>query len=123
MRVGSVIAALFAAGAIVAVSFPVSAQNDAPAGNAKEGQQVYDAVGCWQCHGTAAQGGAITGPRLATTKLPYAAFLQQLRVPANAMPAYEPKILSDADAANIYAWLKSLPPPKSPKDIPLLSNN
>jgi ubiquinol-cytochrome c reductase cytochrome c subunit len=112
-----------AAAVLVVCSVSAASAQDAPAGNTKAGQQVYKAVGCWQCHGTVGQGGAITGPRLAATALPYAAFLQQLRVPANAMPAYEPKILSNADATNIYAWLKSIPAPKSPQDIPLLSNN
>jgi mono/diheme cytochrome c family protein len=123
MKVGMVVAAIVAASMVVAAHSPAMAQDSAPSGNAKAGQQVYRAVGCWQCHGTQGQGGAVTGPRLATTALPYAAFLQQLRTPANAMPAYEPKILSNADAANIYAWLKSLPAAKSAQDIPLLSNN
>jgi mono/diheme cytochrome c family protein len=118
-----VAAAVVAALGLVALVSPAMAQDNAPQGNATAGQRVFKAVGCWQCHGTVGQGGAITGPRLAATALPYAAFLQQLRVPANAMPAYEPKILSNADVANIYAWLKSLPAPKSAQDIPLLSNN
>ena len=109
-------------GALAALAVAAHAQDNATAGNAKAGEQVYRAIGCWECHGTQGQGGAITGPRLADTKLPYEAFLQQLRVPQNAMPPYEVKILSNADAANIYAFLKSLPPAPSPKDIPLLSN-
>ena len=123
MNVGNVIAAAVFVVCAAAVSVPASAQdNSAPAGNAKAGQQVYKAVGCWQCHGTAGQGGAITGPRLAPSALPYAAFVQQLRTPQNAMPPYEPKVLSNADVANIYAFLKSVAPPKSVQDIPLLSN-
>jgi mono/diheme cytochrome c family protein len=121
MNVGNVIAA--AVLVVSAAASPAFAQdNGAPTGNVKAGQQVYKAVGCWQCHGTAGQGGAITGPRLAPSALPYAAFLQQLRTPQNAMAPYEPKILSDADVANIYAYLKSVPAPKSVQDIPLLSN-
>jgi mono/diheme cytochrome c family protein len=123
MKFGMIAAALVAASVVGASFSPALAQDNAPSGNANAGRQVYRAVGCWQCHGTQGQGGAVTGPRLATTALPYAAFLQQLRTPANAMPAYEPKILSNADAANIYAWLKSLPAAKSAGDIPLLSNN
>jgi mono/diheme cytochrome c family protein len=123
MNVGNVIAAAVVVVCAAAASVPAFAQdNSAPTGNVKAGQQAYKAVGCWQCHGTAGQGGAITGPRLAPSALPYAAFLQQLRTPQNAMPPYEPKILSDADAANIYAFLKSVPAPKSVQDIPLLSN-
>ncbi len=94
----------------------------APQGDAKAGQQVYLADGCWECHGTVAQGGVITGPRLAHTALPYEAVLQQLRVPQNAMPPYEAAIVSDAEVANIYAWLKSLPAAPAASSIPLLSN-
>jgi mono/diheme cytochrome c family protein len=123
MKLGDVIAAAVVVVCSAAIAAPALAQGgDAPAGNAKTGQQVYKAIGCWECHGTMGQGGAVTGPRLAPTALPYAAFVQQLRTPQNAMPPYEAKILSDADAANIYAFLKSVPAPKSVQDIPLLSN-
>ena len=123
MKFGDVIAAAVVVVCSAAAAAPAHAQGgEAPAGNAKTGQQVYKAIGCWECHGTIGQGGAITGPRLAPTALPYAAFLQQLRTPQNAMPPYEQKILSDADAANIYAFLKSVPAPKAVQDIPLLSN-
>ena len=123
MKFGDVMAAAVVIVCSAAAAAPAFAQGgDAPAGNAKTGQQVYKAIGCWECHGTMGQGGAVTGPRLAPTALPYAAFLQQLRTPQNAMPPYEAKILSDADAANIYAFLKSVPAPKSVQDIPLLSN-
>jgi mono/diheme cytochrome c family protein len=124
MKVGDAIAAAIFL-VCVAASGSALAQapgNDAPAGNAKAGQQVFKAVGCWQCHGTMGQGGTVAGPRLAPTTLPYAAFVQQLRTPQNAMPPYEGKILSDADAANIYAYLKSVPAPKSVQEIPLLNN-
>jgi mono/diheme cytochrome c family protein len=122
MKVGVVCAGALWGIAVLAAA-PAMAQqgNGAPAGNASAGAEVYKADGCWECHGTVGQGGAITGPRLAATALPYAAFLQQLRVPSNAMPPYEAKILSDADAANIYAYLKSLPAPQSAKDISLLN--
>jgi len=93
----------------------------APQGDPKAGQQVYLSIGCWECHGQSAQGGAITGPRLAHTALPYAAVLQQLRVPQNQMPPYEAAAASDADVANIYAWLESLPAPQSAANIPLLN--
>lgn len=96
-------------------------QQAAPKGDAKEGQKVFAAVGCWECHGSEAQGGAITGPRLAHTALPFAAVLQQLRVPQNAMPPYEPAVVSDAQVADIYAWLESLPAPQTAASIPLLS--
>lgn len=124
MRFGIIAAAV----ALLAFASAASAQNNnsegqaTPQGDAKAGQQTFMADGCWECHGTVGQGGVITGPRLANTALPYAAVLQQLRVPQNAMPPYEAAILSDADAANIYAFLKSLPAAPAASSIPLLSN-
>jgi mono/diheme cytochrome c family protein len=98
-----------------------SGQAAAPQGDAKAGQQTFLAIGCWECHGQSAQGGAITGPRLAHTQLPFEAVLQQLRVPQNQMPPYEAASVSDSDVRNIYAWLESLPAPQSAANIPLLS--
>ena len=122
MRVGIVAAAA----ALMAFAAAASAQNSetqqgAPAGDAKAGQQIFLADGCWECHGTVAQGGVITGPRLAHTALPEAAVLQQLRVPQNAMPPYEASVVSDAQVADIYAWLESLPAPQSAASIPELN--
>jgi hypothetical protein len=37
------------------------------------------------------------------------------------MPPYEAAAASDADVANIYAWLESLPAPQSAANIPLLN--
>jgi mono/diheme cytochrome c family protein len=36
------------------------------------------------------------------------------------MPPYREAVLSDADLADIYAYLQSIPQPKEVKDIPLL---
>jgi len=126
---GGIVAAAAALVMLVAVApaRDVLAQNGgggqqaAPKGDAKAGQQLYMSIGCWECHGSQAQGGAITGPRLAHTALPFAAVVQQLRVPQNAMPPYEPSVVSDEDVANIYAWLASLPAPQSAANIPLLN--
>jgi cytochrome c len=38
------------------------------------------------------------------------------------MPPYEEPVLSDRDAADIYAFLRSLPPPPSASSIPLLNH-
>ena len=126
---GSIVAAAAAVLTLVAVApaRDVLAQNAgggqqaAPKGDAKAGQQLFLSIGCWECHGSEAQGGAITGPRLAHTALPFGAVLQQLRVPQNAMPPYEPAVVSDAQVADIYAWLESLPAPQTAAGIPLLS--
>lgn len=132
MRVGIVAAAAALLGVVAAASVSnVEAQNTAgqtgggqqaaPQGDAKAGQKIFLADGCWECHGTVGQGGVITGPRLAHTALPFAAVLQQLRVPQNAMPPYEASVIPDADVANIYAFLESLPAPQTAANIPLLN--
>jgi len=36
------------------------------------------------------------------------------------MPAFTEKVATDAELTDIYAYLKSIPPPKAVKDIPLL---
>jgi ubiquinol-cytochrome c reductase cytochrome c subunit len=88
-----------------------SAQSAAPAGNAERGQKFFEVDGCYQCHGHIGHGGGRAGPRLAKTKLPFDAFLQQLRRPSNQMPPYEAAILSDQMVADIYAYVLTLPGP------------
>jgi ubiquinol-cytochrome c reductase cytochrome c subunit len=112
------------ASALLLWTLPASAQEaKAPSGNAQNGKALFNADGCYQCHGYVGQGAASTGPRLAPDPLPYQAFLQQLRRPAAEMPPYEQAIVSDAQAADIYAYLGSIPKPPDPKSIPLLSGN
>jgi mono/diheme cytochrome c family protein len=105
--------ALVAATALAVIMPNASAwaQSAAPKGDVEKGHKLYVADGCYACHGIGAQGGGRAGPRLAKTKLPFDAFLQQLRHPSNAMPPYEAPILSDQVAADIFAYLKSLPGP------------
>lgn len=100
-----------AAAAIVLPNTSVMAQSAAPTGNADSGHKLFDAVGCYQCHGYVGQGGGSAGPTLAKTKLPFTAFLQQLRKPTNQMPPYEAAVLSDQQAADIFAYIGSLPGP------------
>lgn len=95
---------------------------DAPAGDAAAGKRVYLADGCYECHGRVGQGGAFLGPApvLARTELPYEAFLQQLRDPSNNMPAYAEVMLPEAQAADIYAYLQSLPPRPAASELPAI---
>jgi mono/diheme cytochrome c family protein len=106
---------------VVASAGLAAAQQGAPADDAAKGKGLFMADGCYQCHGTVGQGGRATGPRVARTALPLDAFLQQLRQPSNEMPPYEAPVLADAAAADIYAYLQSLPPPPAVKDLPLLN--
>jgi mono/diheme cytochrome c family protein len=62
----------------------------------------------------------MTGPRISRTTSSYQGFLARLRHPVNQMPPYEAAVLSDQDAADLYAYLQQMPPPRDPNSIPLL---
>lgn len=96
-----------------------SATRTAPA--AAHGKQLYMAIGCWECHGTQGQGGSSAGPKLAPDPIPFAAFLVQLRTPRARMPVYTTTVISDADLADVYAYLRSVPRGKTLEQIPLLN--
>ena len=110
--------------AMAALASTMAWAQDAPQGDAANGKRIYLADGCFTCHGRSGQGGAYTGPApiLAHTGLPFDGFRGELRNPANDMPAYSEAVLSDKDIADIYAFVESLPGPRSPKDIPILNN-
>jgi mono/diheme cytochrome c family protein len=107
----------------VAASMTAQAQ-DAPPGDAANGKRIYLADGCFTCHGRVGQGGAFNGPapRLAQTILPFDGFKGQIRNPVNDMPAFSDANLSDKDIADIFAFVRSLPGPRSAKDIAILNN-
>ena len=100
---------------------PASAQQPSqPSGSAEHGRTLYRETGCYQCHGLAGQGAIMTGPRVSRTEFPFDGFLNQLRHPVNQMPPYEAAVLSDQDAADIFAYLRQMPAPADPNTIPLL---
>jgi mono/diheme cytochrome c family protein len=113
---------LMLAAAVAALPAVAVAQTPAPTGDPAHGGQLYAADGCYQCHGRAAQGARPTGPRLARTAMPFDAFMQQLRHPADEMPPYTTIVLSDKDATDVYAWLESLPSPPKLADIQILQH-
>jgi len=75
--------------------------------------------GCYECHGTQGQGG--TGPHLAPKPIALAALTAFVRKPSGGMPPYSAKVLSDAEVADIYAYLLTIPAPPPVQNIPLLS--
>jgi mono/diheme cytochrome c family protein len=89
-----------------------------PSGNATRGKQLYYDTGCYQCHGTRGAGGA--GPRLAPQPIPIEAFKLQLRHPRIRMPVYTAVVMPDADVADIYAYLLTIPKGRSAAQIPML---
>jgi mono/diheme cytochrome c family protein len=118
------------AAAIVAIAVGIGGflhaarAQDAPAGDAVEGKRLYLADGCFLCHGRAGEGGAMNGPvpTLAKTQMPFDGFKGQLRQPANDMPAYTDKVMSDKQVADIYAFVQSLPGRRPPQDVPMLND-
>jgi mono/diheme cytochrome c family protein len=105
-------------GATAQTASPAAA---APAGDAERGKQTFVKAGCFECHGREGQGSPATGPRLAPDPIPFEAVQSEVREPANVMPAYSPKVLSDAQLRDIYAYLASRPQPPALKDIPALA--
>jgi mono/diheme cytochrome c family protein len=97
---------------------PAPPSNAAPAGNVAGGKKLYVSYGCYQCHGHEAQGSKATGPRLGPRPIAFTAFSRYVRQPTNQMPPYTTKVLSDADMANIYAFVASRP--AAATNVPLL---
>jgi len=90
------------------------------AGSAEKGKAAFVQHGCWQCHGFVGQGG-VTGPKLAPNPMPLEAMSVFVRNTRGGMPPYQKAILSDADLADIHAWLQSIPKGPDAKSIPLLN--
>jgi ubiquinol-cytochrome c reductase cytochrome c subunit len=91
-----------------------------PAGNAENGKKVFEKLMCYSCHGHEGQGGN-AGPRIGVKPPPLAGLIAYVRHPAVNMPPFSPKVVSDAELADIHAYLSSRPAPRPLKDIPLLN--
>ena len=78
----------------------------AAAGNAQAGKDLYLRYSCYACHGYAGHGGA--GTRLVPLSMPLPSFTAYLRTPRQ-MPAYTAKVLSDAQVADMWAYIQTLP--------------
>jgi ubiquinol-cytochrome c reductase cytochrome c subunit len=88
-------------------------------GNAENGKKLFTTYGCYQCHGREGQGGA-AGPRLAPKPVPLVALNAYVRHPSGEMPPYTAKVASDADLADIHAFLGTIKAPAAVDSIPLL---
>ena len=125
MKTGTILAALLLTATIASAQTPAAAGQAAapaaaPAGNADTGKKLFVSFGCYQCHGYEAQGSSATGPRLGPKPIAWAAFSRYVRRPTNQMPPYTAKVVSDADLANIYAFLQARTAPAPVANIPLL---
>ena len=117
-----VLATVMMAGSVLAGQAPAPRpDNTAPGGNAANGKKIWAAYGCYQCHGYEGQGGA--GARLAPRPaLSLPAFVRYVRRPAQQMPPYTAKVVTDQELADMYAFLLTIPPPPPASSIPLLTN-
>jgi mono/diheme cytochrome c family protein len=108
--------------ATIAASF--GGQGTAIAASAEKGKAAFIQRGCRQCHDYNGQGSVATSNEtvIARTALPLDAFKSFVRNTNGAMPPYRLPVLSDDELDDIYAYLQSLPQPKSPSDIPLLGD-
>jgi mono/diheme cytochrome c family protein len=116
--------AQIALAACMAATFSASAlAQNATSGDVANGKRVYLADGCFECHGRVGQGGALNypAPAIAKVEMPVESFVAFLRDAPNDMPAYSTAVLSDKEAADIHAFLQSLPGRKPAKDFPLLN--
>jgi mono/diheme cytochrome c family protein len=107
--------AAFAAGLLIG--------SGAFAADAAKGKKLFTEVhGCYQCHGTAGQGSPVTGPKLAPNPMPYEALSAFVRTTNRTMPPYSEAILPNADLADMYAYLQSVPASPDPKSIAILND-
>lgn len=112
---------------LLTMAFAVAAQTTTSRGaraSAANGKTVFLRAGCPACHGTVGHGGA--GPRLAPNPLPLAGFTTWVRngtpgwTVASGMPAFPSSVVSDAELADVLAYLASVPAPPAADDLPQL---
>src|SRR2546427_4368618 len=103
----------------VVVACVAAAQTPQTAGgNPTAGKDLYLKYSCYACHGYDGHGGA--GARLVPMQMTVERFTAYVHNPRQ-MPPYTEKILSDAQLADLFAYIKSLPVSPAAKDIPLLT--
>jgi mono/diheme cytochrome c family protein len=88
-------------------------------GDVENGKRLFVADGCYQCHNYNGSGGR-SGARLSQTKLNPAGLISYIRRPRT-MPAYSTKVLSDREATDIWAYIKTFPEPPPVKSIAILN--
>ena len=90
-------------------------------GDAKNGKRLYDAYGCYECHGGQGQGSPLSGSRIAPEPTHFGSFVRYIRMPSGQMPPYTSRVTTDAELTDIYSFLQSIPHPPDGKKIPLLA--
>jgi len=89
-------------------------------GNAAAGKEIFLNYTCYGCHGFSGQNGP--GARLVPMRMTESGFINYVRNPrTRQMPSYSVKVLADRQLGDVYAYIKTLPPSRSAKDIPELN--
>ena len=113
---------LFVAALAVFAFFPAIGRAQAPAaaptGNAQNGKELYAKYSCYACHGYDGHGGA--GARLVPMRMNLPGFTAYIKNPRQ-MPPYTAKVLSDAQGADLWAYIKTIPESPAADKIPLLT--
>jgi len=86
-------------------------------GDAQKGKELYLKYSCYACHSYDGHGGP--GPRLVPLAMTAARFTAYVHNPRR-MPPYTDKVLSDAQLADLFAYIKSMPASPPADQIPLL---
>ena len=92
---------------------PAAGKTPRPA-DAARGKRLYYAHGCYGCHGFNGETGVqrLVGSPILGNPVTFVAYLrlradQQPLVPSERMPSFPASALSDADALDIYAYVRS----------------
>jgi mono/diheme cytochrome c family protein len=104
---------------VAVILFVLASVALAQSGNADNGKRIFLKDGCYECHGTVAQGG--TGSRLTPPAIALSTLTAIVRKGVGGMPPYSAKVLSDAELADIHAYLETIPAPPPAKSIALLN--
>jgi mono/diheme cytochrome c family protein len=98
------------------VTLPAILGAQARAGSAVRGKKIYYDYSCYACHGFTGETGARTfvpkWPASLLTESTFTAFLRGRAnlapdQPSTSMPNYDAKTLSDAQAQDIYAYIRT----------------
>jgi mono/diheme cytochrome c family protein len=85
----------------------------------QQGKDLFVKYSCYACHGYNGQGSG-NGARLVPMRMNAVGFANFVRNPGR-MPPYGSQVLSDAQLADLFAFIRSLPGSPQAKDIPLLA--
>ena len=107
----------FAFLAVFAFLAGVASAQTGTAGDAQKGKELYVKYSCYACHSYDGHGGP--GARLVPLAMTVSRFTAYVHNPRR-MPPYTDKVLSDAQLADLFAYIKSMPASPPADQIPLL---